>query len=201
MTESTERIEPQLCMIRPDLDRLPAVELPKGYSIRTSRSGDDAHWARILGRAFDDVDTWPVEKFHDVMVDDPAWRADRIFFVCDAGRTPCATAAAYLTKRWGPNAGYVHYVAVSPDHRGKRLGYVVSLACLHKFRAEGCDRAVLQTDDFRLPAIRTYLRLDFRPLVIHPNQPARWDAVFERLGLKAPPTYRRHGRPVSGLTD
>ncbi len=200
MPESGERIEPQLCMIRPDLGRLPAVELPEGYSIRTSRGGAGAHWARILGRAFDGVDTWPVEKYREIMLADPAWRADRIFFICDPDGMPCATAGAYRAKRWGPEAGYLHWVGVCPDHRGRRLGYAVSLACLHKFRAEGCDCAVLQTDDFRLPAIRIYLRLDFEPLVIHPNQPARWDAVFGQLGLPPPCAYRRRDEPVEGLT-
>ncbi len=34
----------------------------------------------------------------------------------------------------------------------------------------------------RLPAIRTYLNLDFAPLLVDGNQRARWAAVFAALG-------------------
>ena len=42
---------------------------------------------------------------------------------------------------------------------------------------------MLQTDDFRLPAIRMYLKLGFTPVyeVEGEDHRARWSAVFERL--------------------
>jgi len=72
-------------------------------------------------------------------------------------------------------------VGVLPGHQGKHLGAKVSLAALRRFVEEGRIDAVLQTDDFRLPAIRTYLRLGFEPLPIHENQRQRWRAVFDEI--------------------
>ena len=56
---------------------------------------------------------------------------------------------------------------------GRGLGFHVSLACTHIMAAEGRTSAVLQTDDFRLPAIKSYLRLGFAPLLMHENQRQR----------------------------
>jgi len=177
-------------MRRKDLSGLPAVELPPGYSLRTSGPGDDAAWAVILGEAFGER-RWTAEDFRKTMVEDPAYRPDRIFFVVDPAGVPCATASAYRHPPWGDRVGYVHYVAVRPSHAGWRLGYAVSLAVLHQFVAEGCPWCVLTTDDWRLPAIKTYLRLGFAPFVRHASHPDRWRAVFARLGAAAPEAFDR----------
>ncbi|MYA72901.1 hypothetical protein F4Y19_22975 [Candidatus Poribacteria bacterium] len=41
-------------MVRHDLDKLPSLQCPDGYRIRTYQNGDAAHWARIMDRAFVD---------------------------------------------------------------------------------------------------------------------------------------------------
>ena len=72
-------------------------------------------------------------------------------------------------------------VAASPEHRGHQLGYQISLAALHQFVREDVHHAVLQTDDDRLPAIVTYIKLGFSPLLIHVNQAARWERIYKNL--------------------
>ncbi|MEI7437812.1 MAG: GNAT family N-acetyltransferase [bacterium] len=175
-------------MKRRHLDGLPGIELPPGYTIRTSQDGDGPHWARIIRESFTN-DTFDASSFESVMKTHPAYQPDRIFFACGPDGVPCGTASAYRGEAYGADTGYVHYVGVCPAQVGKKLGAALSLAVLHKFRAEGLQSAVLQTDDFRLPAIKTYLRLGFSPMIVHENQPARWARVFERTGLSAPADY------------
>ncbi len=182
MVEAT-RLLPQLVMKRDHLRDLPPISLAAGYTLRTSEEGDGAHWVRILNEAFGGART--AADFVATMVNDPAYRADRIFFVCDPDGVPCATASAYRHGDWGPQTGMLHYVATCPAHTGKRLGMAVSVAVLHQFAAEGCADAMLQTDDFRLPAVLTYLRLGFHPHIIHENQPARWRTVLAELNWPA----------------
>ncbi len=74
-------------------------------------------------------------------------------------------------------------VGARTHHMGKRLGYWVTLATLYHFVEEELTDAVLQTDDFRLPAIKTYLNLGFEPLLVHENQPDRWREVFRTLAM------------------
>ncbi|MCK4601063.1 MAG: hypothetical protein KAU28_01265, partial [Phycisphaerae bacterium] len=66
---------------------------------------------------------------------------------------------------------------------GKRLGYWVCMAVLHRMLSEGFRRAGLGTDDGRFPAIKTYLHLGFEPRVIHDTHRARWRRIFEDLGM------------------
>lgn len=188
MTQDTQQHNPQLCMKRLNLDDLPEIELPGGYTIRSSREGDGQHWARIVREAFAD-DSYDESRFDRDMKAHAAYRPERIFFVCASDGLPCATASAYRQESFGRDAGYLHYVGVCPAHTGKRLGTAVSLAALNKFRSEGLQSAVLETDDFRLPAIKTYLNLGFSPLIVHENQPERWNAVFAKLGLAIPEEY------------
>ena len=49
---------------------------------------------------------------------------------------------------------------------GKNLGYSLSLAALNYFRKKGIKEVFLYTDDFRLPAIKTYLKLGFKPVIL-----------------------------------
>jgi len=42
----------------------------------------------------------------------------------------------------------------------------------------------LTTDDPRLPAIKTYLKLGFLAYETDPSHPARWDMVEEKLGCE-----------------
>ena len=174
------RGDPQLCMQRDHLQHLPPLVLPAGYSLRTSQPGDGRYWAVIMNEAFGGDRT--EADFTSTMVEHAAYRPDRILFVCDPDGIPCATAGAYRHQRWPPTTGYLHFVATRPCHAGKRLGYAVSLAALYRFREEGCRQAVLETDDFRLAAVKTYTHLGFRPLVVHPNQVARWQRIFAVLG-------------------
>ena len=69
------------------------------------------------------------------------------------------------------------------DTRGAR---VIRLVLVH-FVAAGLDQAVLETDDFRLPAVRTYLRLGFVPEPRTPGDARRWSKVLRNLARTESP--------------
>mgnify|MGYP005838471015 CR=1 FL=1 len=175
---ANERLEPQVALWRPILERLETVMLPPGYTIRHYREGDAPEWDRILSAAFGQ--DW-TGKFEREMLHDEAFTPERVLFVC-RGDEPVATSSAWYRSRYARSVGYLHWVAVTPEESGKGLGYQVSLACLHKMASEGRTSAMLMTDDFRLPAIATYLKLGFEPLLIHENQRQRWRDIFTNLG-------------------
>jgi mycothiol synthase len=81
-----------------------------------------------------------------------------------------------------PGSGYVHWVGVHPDARGMRLGAAVSLRAMYRFVELGCRDAVLETDDHRIPALKTYFALGFQPENACPTHPERWKKVLEALG-------------------
>ena len=77
-------------------------------------------------------------------------------------------------------------VGVVAEHTGHKLGKWVSLAVLAYFQDNGFISAMLDTDDFRIPAIKTYLNLGFIPVYVEEGQSERWRNIFEKLKLPHP---------------
>jgi len=171
-----ETLKPQLVMRAP-LANLPDCAVAASYSIKCFEPGDDYYWEEIIRDSFGD----PGASFDEMMRSDASYRPERVLFVC-FDRMPVATASAWYRPEWGENTGYLHMVGTHSSHRGKGLGFQASLAALHRMAAEGRTWAVLQTDDFRIPAVKTYLKLGFEPLIVHENQPKRWKDVFSAIG-------------------
>lgn len=191
--------QPQFCMRLDSLSNLPPLSLPDGYSIRHYREGDGAHWDRIIGESFLVPEDQRQRRFEQIMAGDAAFLPERVFFVMH-GDEPVGTASAWQVRDCPPHIGYLHYVGVLPSEAGKGLGLQVSLAALHKMAAEGRTAAVLRTDDYRIPAVKTYLRLGFRPVLVHENQRARWLAAFEKMGR--PELIERFASIINGpVTD
>ena len=167
---------PQLLMRR-DLSGLPDLCLPADMSLKCFSHGMEADWNNIITASFQT----PFD-FDAFMRTDKAFCDERVLFLCVDG-APVATAAAWNVERYGDDTGYVHMVGALPECKGRKLGYLVSLAAMHRLRDEGFTQVVLQTDDFRLPAIKTYLNLGFvADLSAHESMPGRWEAVMGALG-------------------
>ncbi|MCE9589284.1 MAG: GNAT family N-acetyltransferase [Planctomycetes bacterium] len=175
-TIPTERIQPQLVMWRPSIDALDPVKLAPGYAIRHWRPDDGPAWENVILHTFGGT-----PNFETGMRADPAFRPERVLLVM-RGDTAVATASAWHIPKYGMETGYLHMVATLPDHQGKGLGAAVSLTAMHHMRGEARRSAMLQTDDFRLPAVKAYLRLGFEPLLIHENQRDRWRNVLTHIG-------------------
>jgi mycothiol synthase len=171
----------QLVMVKESLQQLPPMALPEGYQLRHFQAGDEVHWERIMSVAFGDRE--PPWSFSATLGRDAPCCPERVLFIVGEG-VPVATASAWYRPSWGMDTGYVHFVGADPAHGGKHLGYWVSLAVLHRFVFEGRSRAVLETDDFRVAAVKTYLRLGFEPWLVEENQRERWRNVITGNGLE-----------------
>jgi mycothiol synthase len=171
---------PQLKMRRPSLDDLPPLETPPGLTLRTAGPEDEPALAALLTTAFGDAG-WTVERVQRALTQ--AEDVARVFVLAAEDGTLVATASAQLPPG-ETRTGLVHWVGADPARKGRRIGYAVSLAVLHELKERGCSAAALYTDDFRLPAIKTYLNLGFLPLVTHESHPARWRTVAEGLGIQ-----------------
>jgi mycothiol synthase len=193
-------IEPQLCMEHPMDGPLPPLVLPPGYSIRAIAREEGHVWEKVMDEAFGMYnDHYEPGSFEYVMAENHDYHPSRVFILFDEIGCPCATASSWRQHwRWGKGVGYVLFVGVSQSHQGRRLGSLMTLYLLHNFAANHLKPAILNTDDGFLPAIKTYLKLGFKPRIVHENQFARWQQIFERLGT-APIEYSREIRPPLGI--
>lgn len=178
----TEIEFPQLELCRPSLDDLPPLSLPPGYTLRPYRPGDEVAWGEMMTQAFSPY--WNLQRFRTLLKPHFGFRPERVIFLC-SGERPVGSACAFNWPGLATSVGFIHMLGVLRSHCGQGLGHALSLACLHRFREEGTfQSALLQTESFRLPAIKHYLRLGFRPVLVRGWQRKKWLQVLERLGMQ-----------------
>lgn len=169
-----------LVLRRPDLLDLPALpELPSGYTLTVVRdTGYLESLAATLSLAFDYP--WDANLVRTKLTEAPDVRAVYIITYNDM---PVATASSrFLVDRF-PSSGYVHWVGTHPLHTGRGLSLALNIRLLHDFFERGYRDAIVETDDFRLAAIKLYLKCGFIPIydVHEEDHRLRWSQVFQAL--------------------
>ena len=92
----------------------------------------------------------------------------------------CASASAEKSDMPDrPDLGVLGWVMTHPDCNGHRLGRSVTVAAMHRLYQEGYRSFSLLTDDFRLPAVSTYLKLGWRPWLYLDDMEGRWRALAD----------------------
>lgn len=160
-----------------------APEIPDGFEIITH--ADDGKYASDLTAGWIDAceelnnGIWTREQFGENMLGDAGLTPQRIFYIVEkaTGRVG-GTAAALLRE----DCTSLHMVGVSKAFRGRRLCAPVCYAVLRYFTENGIKRASLNTDDFRVPAVKTYLRLGYRPWLYDGDMAERWHELYEKFG-------------------
>lgn len=171
---------PQLRMLLRFQDAFTAGidEIPEGYQLVPYTPKHDAAWISVLNLS-GEFGKWDKSVLRreilSIMIEGGGVLAER-----NGTLIGCATAC--YAKRFSPYA-LLSYVLVLPDHRGLGLGRTLSAATISIIRKAGYPGVILQTDDNRIPAIRSYLRLGFEPcLGIDAASDARWRKVLEHVG-------------------
>ncbi len=174
----------------------PEPRLPAGYSIRgwLPGRGDGAAWCRCCLEGALGVSEASDAEFARRMLNDPSVEPANVLLLFG----PDGEAAGTVTIQTPPDRPdslLLHMVAIAPRYRGRGLSLPLNASALERMltgsyveprSAAASDpplRVRLTTDDWRLPAIRCYLRLGFQPVIRSGDagMQGRWDAVFSRL--------------------
>lgn len=167
----------QLRMKIDSLRDLPEIDLPTGLEIRDADLSDAAEITHCLREAFPEFD-WTEQKVVDHLLANRHVTVTLV--VVNEGRVLATSSCMDLQEQ--PQTGYVHWVGARSEARGKGMGRAVTLATLLRFRAQGKADAILETDDERLPAIKSYLALGFVPCPREDeDQDERWSKVLGKL--------------------
>ena len=184
---STPAPLPQLSMRFTAFGKLPEqCSMPSGYEIRPMKLDDQAAYGEIMN-ANQQLGGWTAERVRELFCGHEGQmilNGSYVIMHSASGR------AAAVTSTMAPTAKEprfsVGWVAVSPDHQGKNLAYQVCLAVMLYMKRSRIAETCLLTDDFRLPAVKTYIKLGFVPEHTHESHPERWKTVYEKLGLTMP---------------
>ena len=136
---------------------LPEYELPQGVSIRTFRPGDEETFLRCCNGGDLNTESWTAQDVREKLLGKAGVEPERVFFAADGSGCAGATATAVFEE----GRGYVHMVAADPRFRGKGLGKAACFAAVRCMLNAGYDYIVLETDDFRAPALHIYKWLGF----------------------------------------
>lgn len=166
---------PQLFMRNGDITNLPPFALPYGFSLHTHTEGEEKKWEELIEKAFGNH-----YSFDSVIRNGGGYKPEYVLYIAK-DKKYIATATA-VEKETFPGEGWFRMIGTDPEARGMGAGRLVCLAALHSLAARGYKTAVLSTDDVRLPAIKLYLSLGFKPLYNHESHEERWTKVLDKIG-------------------
>jgi len=151
--------------------------LPPGLRLRALTPEDATRYAELL-QANAELGNWDLARVQKMTENDVPF--SEIFVIEDeAGRflsTACV-GPAHADYPFGTVA--LGWVASHPEARGRGLGSAVCVAAMRRARERGASGMMLLTDDWRLPALRLYLKLGFSPdRRANPSFRERWEELL-----------------------
>ena len=162
---------------------IPEFKIEDGYTIRNYRPGDEVVWTKIckfgLLEENEGIECW--QKY---MLDLDNLVPERdTFFACDKDGNPVATCTAFVPEK---NTGLIHMVGALPESRGHYLGYSLTVYGLEKLNNElSCNNKMvcLKSDDWRLSALKIYLKCGFQPVLFDVGMEERWTDILNKLDI------------------
>lgn len=166
----------------PSAGEPPVPPLPAGFQLVRATEAQAPLLASVLAEN-GELGEWDEGRARGLFDDEAEPQVGQLILVLNEGRA-VATAQLDLHQhdRYAGLAE-VGWVAVVPHMQGRRLGSVVTQAVIGEAEERGRREVFLRTDDWRLPAVVSYLRLGFRPWLIEPTALERWQLVFGQLNL------------------
>ena len=158
---------------------LEAPQLAPGYGLRSYCPGDEDAWLAILSTG--EFGEWDRTRLELILNSGRAPLPLAGIFFATVDDRPVGTACTFLYRREAEEISELGWVAVLPPHQGHGLGLAVCRAVLGFARGLGHRYSFLLTEDFRLGAIKTYLRLGFQPEMVDASHPERWAALWRAL--------------------
>ena len=151
----------------------------KDIVIRPLEERDIPEWLEIMSEAiygrravYDDFER--DIKCHD------GYRAEGVLVAEIGGKTVASTTAMVLSS----GEGYIHMVGCDVNYRGRGLGTLLLREAMSILYDKGCEFVTLTTDDFRVPAIKSYLRAGFLPVLNDVDMRERWSTLAGVLGAE-----------------
>ncbi len=138
-----------------------------------------------------------VEFFDECILNRPDFRDNALFFVERDGM-PVASVCALLDEN---GVGTMHMVGSLPAARGGGVGRILCQLVQASLWERGCKVCYLTTDEFRVPAIKSYLNAGYLPVDYDVEMDYRWDILLRFLGHTNVPLVKEDGSFVKLLNE
>jgi mycothiol synthase len=175
-----EKKAKQLQMVWPKrlLKSPPEIVVAEGYELRVFQPGDEFQYLEVTHAA--GFENWDLERLRKIQA---RCLPDGLFVIehLESGQLVATALAQRNTSELHPEGGELGWVAARPEHGGKGLGLAVCAAATRRFLEDGFEDIYLQTDDWRLAALKVYLKLGYEPFLFAPDMKKRWTEVCRKL--------------------
>lgn len=110
-----------------------------------------------------------------------------LFIVCEKTEEIVASAAALHNPKSSyytfPFGGDIGFVFTKQAHRNNGLGRYDTALATRRLISAGYTSIRVVTNDHRLPALKAYLNLGYKPFLYSSDMEQRWRDVYHRLDL------------------
>lgn len=176
--------EHKLQMVWPEhLHTVPhQTPLVSSYSIRTYQSGDEASFYDVMVQSgWQNWNDEVLQRWHQRIFPD-GW-----FMVIHKPSQKIVFSVMALQSNAYTGGGELGWLASDPTHSGQGLGTAISAAVTQRMLHEKCAIIHLSTEDFRLAAIKIYLKLGYCPVLYLPEMQERWQEICSQLNIPYTP--------------
>ena len=158
---------------------LPRLSLPAGITVQSLPEIPDGLgvWQDVIRYMSKNFDTDTSGDYYERSMLQQADYKENMCYIFFVDGAPAATITVICDNT--AKVGRIHMVACKPDFRGRGLGNLMMAKAMTVVKEAGMETCALVTDDWRIPAIKTYLKVGFAPdLDSEADYKARWDAIF-----------------------
>ena len=163
------------------MKNIPPFEIDNDFTIRMYKPGDEEVWTQISKNGLLEENEG-IECWAKYMLSIKALVPERdVFFVCDKEGAAVATCTAFDQD---DGVGLMHMLAAKPEARGHKLGWAMTTYTLNKLKKElpkENPMVRLKSDDWRLPALSSYLKAGFQPVLFDVDMDKRWKDICNKL--------------------
>ena len=160
----------------PGIDDIPELVVPEGFEIRDFTPNDASQYLAL--RPMSGFSEWDEAKLQTYLSES----ARRILLLVDKANGKIAQAAS-AESFMEEGQGQFGWLMSNPEYRGMGLGRPISIATMQALKDEGFRRCSIFTDEFRVPAVRIYLKLGWHPVYYAEDMEGRWKVVGESLKM------------------
>jgi len=163
------------------LNERPTLSLSSGFRLRQYRPDDNMAHNKLLDVA--GLSSFSPEYWEKHILPNGFFIIEEI----NSGKIVATCMASHHPTPRHPRAGNFGWLAADPQYKGKNLGYSVAAAVTSRLLAGGYSRIFLETHDFRLPAIKIYLKMGWVPLLYNKEMEDRWKKICDKLNFPFEP--------------
>ena len=176
---------------QPKRDEILEMIFVSGYELKEYELGEN-----YILRQFDFSSAADNHQFNELMKKNQMgacpldyWRNPILpggFFVIEFIPKKMVIASCFASHQPSANhpfAGNLGWLAVDSEHRGQMIGNFLVNEVVKRLLSSGYDRIYLGTHDFRLPAIKLYLKQGWMPFIYNESMLERWENIYENLNI------------------